>query len=75
MESLTGKELRTLTKTRLLCESKDKYEEKKINGIHIWKIQVTIQAAVLCLVDQLCPTFCNPMDSSLPGSCVHGFCV
>ena len=56
MESLTGKELRTLTKTRLLCESKDKYEEKKINGIHIWKIQVTIQAAVLCLVDQLCPT-------------------
>lgn len=41
MESLTGKELRTLTKTRL-CESEDKYEEKKINGIHIWKIQVTI---------------------------------
>lgn len=29
MESLTGKELRTLTKTRVWCESKDKYEEKK----------------------------------------------
>ena len=21
---------------------------------------------------QLCPTLCNPMDSSLPGSSVHG---
>ena len=23
-------------------------------------------------VAQLCPTFCNPMDSSLPGSSIHG---
>ena len=29
MESLTGKELRMLTKTRVWCESKDKYEKKK----------------------------------------------
>ena len=28
--------------------------------------------AVLCLVTQLCPTLCKPMDSSLPGSSVHG---
>ena len=28
--------------------------------------------AVLCLVAQLCLTFCDPMDSSLPGSSVHG---
>ena len=27
---------------------------------------------VKVLVAQLCPTFCNPMDSSLPGSSVHG---
>ena len=27
--------------------------------------------AVLCLVAQPCPTFCNPMDCSLPGSSVH----
>ena len=27
---------------------------------------------VLCLVAQLCPTLCNPMDCSLPGSSVHG---
>ena len=28
--------------------------------------------AVLCLVTQSCPTFCNPMDCSPPGSSVHG---
>ena len=27
---------------------------------------------VLCLVTQLCPTLCNPMDCSPPGSTVHG---
>ena len=26
----------------------------------------------LCLVNQLCPTLCNTMDCSLPGSSVHG---
>ena len=28
--------------------------------------------AVVCLVAQLCPTLCNPMNFSLPGSSVHG---
>ena len=28
--------------------------------------------AVLCLVTQLCPTLCNPMDCSPPGSSIHG---
>ena len=27
---------------------------------------------VLCLVSQSCPTLCDPMDCSPPGSCVHG---
>ena len=27
--------------------------------------------SVLCLVAQLCPTLCNPIDNSLPGSSVH----
>ena len=31
-----------------------------------------IPCAVLCLVTQSCPTRCNPMDSSPPGSSVHG---
>ena len=26
----------------------------------------------LCLVTQPCPTLCDPMDCSPPGSCVHG---
>ena len=26
----------------------------------------------LCLVAQSCPTLCDPMDGSLPGSSVHG---
>ena len=28
--------------------------------------------SVPCLVTQSCPTLCNPMDYSLPGSSVHG---
>ena len=28
--------------------------------------------AVLCLVVQSCPTLCDPMDCSQPGSSVHG---
>ena len=27
---------------------------------------------MLCLVTQSCPTCCDPMDCSLPGSSVHG---
>ena len=27
---------------------------------------------IVCLVTQSCPTFCNPMDCSPPGSSVHG---
>ena len=33
---------------------------------------VLILCAVLCLVAQLCPTLCDLMDCSLPGSSVHG---
>ena len=29
------------------------------------------ERAMLCLVTQLCPTLCNPMDCSPPGSSVH----
>ena len=35
-------------------------------------INTLVSCAVLCLVAQLCLTLCNPMDCSLPGSCVHG---
>ena len=29
------------------------------------------ECVCVCLVTQLCPTLCNPIDCSLPGSCVH----
>ena len=32
-----------------------------------------ISKRVKVLVAQLCPTFCDPMGCSLPGSSVHGF--
>ena len=32
---------------------------------------IALHVAVLCLVVQSCPTLCNPMDCSLPGSSVH----
>ena len=28
--------------------------------------------AILCLVTQLCPTLCDPVDCSLPGFSIHG---
>ena len=31
-----------------------------------------IATVCVCLVTQSCPTLCNPMDCSLPGSSVHG---
>ena len=30
------------------------------------------EAVLLCLVTQLCPSLCDPMDRSPPGSSVHG---
>ena len=36
------------------------------------RLRKTMAMAVLCLVTQSCPTLCNPMDCSPPGSSVHG---
>ena len=33
---------------------------------------VGLLRSVLCLVVQSCPTLCDPMNCSLPGSSVHG---
>ena len=38
---------------------------------HIW-LMITICIFQFSLVAQSCPTLCNPMDSSPPGSSVHG---
>ena len=40
---------------------------------HVGKTRVSGSwVVVVVLVTQTCPTLCNPMDCSTPGSCVHG---
>ena len=43
---------------------------------YVWKrsyfLIVLFNCVVLCLDAQLCPTLCDPMECSLPGSSVHG---
>ena len=34
--------------------------------------RLSSSSSMLCLVNQLCPTLCNPMNCSPPGSSVHG---
>ena len=38
----------------------------------IWSGHIILFMHVNVLVAQLCPTLCNPMDGSPPGSSVHG---
>ena len=48
------------------------------NGAGLWSDGWSVMGclfplpACACSVAQSCPTLCNPMDSSPPGSCVHG---
>ena len=44
---------------------------KPISGLHHPDITKD-NLLFCCLVTQLCPTLCDPMDCSLPGSSVHG---
>ena len=44
---------------------------QKCNSAHS-RTSLFCSSCVLCLVIQLCPTFCDAMDCSPPGSCVHG---
>ena len=47
---------------------KDGYLLMLHKSSHRGRTKVSI---VCCLVTQSCPTLCNPMDCSLPGSSVH----
>ena len=40
--------------------------------VSFWTMFFSRFMHVLCLVAQLCPTLCDPMDCSPPGSSVHG---
>ena len=50
-----------LTHTQTTKEKPTKGQEENFKG------------NVVVLVTQSCPTLCDPMDYSLPGSSVHGF--
>ena len=39
---------------------------------HRIKAEYTVPVTMCVLVGQLCPNLCDPMDSSLPSSSVHG---
>ena len=41
-------------------------------AFHIFKNKWKKKSEMKVLVTQSCPTLCNNMDSSPPGSCVHG---
>ena len=41
-------------------------------GIEYIYLSIYIYISCCCLVTQSCLTFCDPMDCSSPGSCVHG---
>ena len=38
----------------------------------LYTIKLAVKCSCCCSVAQSCPTLCNPMDSSPPGSSVHG---
>ena len=47
------------------------YSVVLVSGVHTY-IHMCIYICVLCLVAQACPTLCDPLDCSPPGSSVHG---
>ena len=46
------------------------YEMQSINAIKI-KVIYKHPESYIVLTAQLCPTLCDPMDCSLPGSSIH----
>ena len=58
------------------CWLKNQYTFKAlptISSFYFFKVkpELKVVCAVLCLVTQLCPTLCDPMDYSPPDSSVH----
>ena len=55
------------------CSHKGKRENVRLLSVPILRgPPLWLYLTVCCLVTKLCPTFCNPMDCSPPGSSVHG---
>ena len=43
-----------------------------VGSIPGWGTKAPVPCVCVCVRAQLCPTLCDPMDYSLPGSSVHG---
>ena len=52
------------------CEEEQHYHLQV--SAHLCKGTTWSRSRVCCLVTQVCPALCGPMDSSLPSSTVHG---
>ena len=50
----------------------DPFSYSTENSFYLLKVILLLEVVHACSVSQLCPTICNPMDCSLPGSSVHG---
>ena len=62
-----------LHKTKKLCKTKELFHKMKSQPMELDKIFANhILDESESEVTQLCPTLCNPMDCSLPGSSIHG---
>ena len=62
----------TIAKGAALGRKPKKRKRPTENKHKTIKKMVTGSCALLCLVAQSCPTLCDCMDCSLPGSSVHG---
>ena len=69
LEENIGKTLSDINHSRILYDPPPRILEikAKINKWDLFKIN-----CFHCLVAQLCPTLCDPVDCSPPGSSVHG---
>ena len=60
---------------QIFLEQSDMHKQKMnldMNPTHFIIINPQTDHRLKVLVTQLCPTLCDPMDCSLPGSSVHG---
>ena len=64
--------------TQILCIWDDPFSCNTSSSLVSWLLKacwssvLTLECTLSCFVAQSCPTLCDPMDCSPPGSSVHG---
>ena len=53
-------------------KSRDHFDDPCIQYMFLVNTYINVCVCAVCLVAQSCPTLCDPMDCTLPGSSVHG---